>query len=295
MHPTNGGIEVNISNVPVLRKLEYRYGPYLFGNTLGFAINRTWKNFVSDCKMVYPIKNKAVTGTPAARLQDQGLAVLGKTNVDELASHVEAYFGSENKVYAAMNSAEALKLAPQVLNVIQSVQLEVEAFFGSHFQPYWISIQKTAPGPTSTASSFGWHIDDNPKEMIKLFVYLNDVSESNGAFRAFPWKVTKKLLKDGFRSNSEMVRMANHEKINKFLEANPKSLLVLEGPKGTVLGFDNNLVHKGTAPREGYRLAIQIPIIPSMAPITLEQVEKALQSPGKRDYPVNPYINDFGS
>ena len=182
-----------------------------------------------------------------------------------------------------------------MFKVIQSVQLEVEAFFGSHFQPYWISIQKTSPGPTSTASSFGWHIDDNPKEMIKLFVYLNDVSESNGAFRAFPWKVTKKLLKDGFRSNSEMVRMANHEKINKFLEVNPDSLLVLEGPKGTVLGFDNNLVHKGTAPRQGYRLAIQIPVIPSMTPIALEQVEKALQSPGRRDYPSNPYFNDFGS
>lgn len=286
---------MNISNVPVLRKLEYRYGPYLFGNTLGFAINRTWYKFVSDCKKVYPAKTRAVTGTPAAKLQNQGLAVIGKTNVDELASQVEAYFESDKQVYAAMNSADALKLAPQVFKVIQSVQLEVEAFFGSYFQPYWISIQKTSPGPTSTASSFGWHTDDNPKEMIKLFVYLNDVFESNGAFRAFPWNVSKKMLRDGFRSNSEMVRMANHEKINDFLEANPKSLIVLEGPKGTVLGFDNNLVHKGTAPREGYRLAIQIPVIPSMTPISLEQVEKALQSHGRRDYPVNPYVNDYGS
>lgn len=285
---------MNISKIPVLRKFEYRYGPYLFGNTLGFEVNRAWKNFVSDCQKVYRGKKRAGVGTPAATMQDQGLAVLGQINVEELAVAVEAYFGNDQKVYAAMDTAEAAKLAPLVFKALQSVQHEVEAFFGSHFQPYWISIQKTCPGPTSSASSFGWHIDDNPKEMIKVFVYLNDVSESNGAFRAFPWKITKKLLKDGFRSNSEMVRMANHEKINKYLEDNPDSLLVLEGPKGTVLGFDNNLVHKGTAPRQGYRLAIQIPVIPSLTPITLEQVEKALSSPGKRDYPLNPYVNDYG-
>jgi hypothetical protein len=78
------------------------------------------------------------------------------------------------------------------------------------------------------------------------------------------------------------------------LRNNPTGLKVLEGKAGTVLAFDNNLVHKGTAPREGFRYAIQIPIIPALSAITLEKVEMALGSPRLRDYPANPAFNDHG-
>ena len=285
---------MNFFNLPGLRKFEYRYGPFLNGNTLGFEVNKNWRNFSKYCSSKYISSANQYDLDKAQTLKRDGLAILDKVDVTLLSKKVYQYFQNDDSLFSQMDLENQIKLTDDIYDILCKVKNPVQEYFQSHFRPYWISIQKTSPGKASTASSFGWHIDDNPKQMIKLFVYLNDVKESNGAFRAFPWKVSKKILKEGFRSNSEEVRTRNHSKIDDFLLKNPDSIRILEGEKGTVLGFDNNLVHKGTAPREGFRLAIQIPVIPSPEPLMKKDVESALISSRKRDYPKNPFVKEFG-
>lgn len=279
----------------IRKKIEYRFGPVIFGNTLGFEKNELWRNFHDSCKKSFAASNNIPSHSTAAKeLKRDRLTILSKQEVSTLAKGVADYFGNSDDVYSEMPSEVALTFAPQIFNLLKKAESDVFSYYGSYFQTYWILIQRTTPGKTTAASSFGWHIDDNPKEFMKLFVYLNDVFDTNGAFRAFSWKHSRKILLKGFRSNGEVTRVNAQPLADNYLAKKSHALKVLEGPEGTVLAFDNNLVHKGTAPETGYRHAIQIPIYPSKNPLTLEMVERSLLSPRKRDYPQNPENNDFG-
>ena len=278
----------------IYRKVEYRLGPAIFGNTLGFEKNKVWRSYHNLCRQEFSTYGQELPSKAVGELKKDRLSILSRQDVTKLALQVSNYFGESDAVYSEMSTSEAVKNAKYIFEILKKAERDVINFYGSYFQPYWIKIQRTNPGKTTAASSFGWHIDDNHKELMKLFVYLNDVSESNGAFRAFPWSHSRRILLKGFRSNGEATRVAAQPIADKYLNANPRSLKILEGIAGTVLSFDNNLVHKGTAPRMGYRDAIQIPVYPSKVPLTLEMIQRALLSPQKRDYPMNPEENDFG-
>jgi hypothetical protein len=277
----------------LFKKLEYMYGPAYYGNTLGVNKNRIWQKYHEECKKLS--KNYVGSSSePAKLLKKNRMTKLATINVSNLANSISNYFGNSTETFEEMPLSQASKFATDIYQVLKDVEPHITSYYGSYFQPYWIRIQRTTPGETTAASSFGWHIDDNPKELMKIFVYLNDCSKSNGAFRAFSWKHSRKILFKGFRSNGEQTRVNYQPLVDRYLKKFPESLMVLEGLGGTVLAFDNNLVHKGTAPEIGFRHAIQIPIYPAKKPVTLEMVEVALNSPKKRDYPQNPYVNDFG-
>ncbi len=271
----------------------------LFGNSLGFRTNLKWRKLSKEAKKMYNIP--VLNSLKSAELISSRLCVLGQSNCLELQNFVHNYFedGKGSPVEGApqiiIMDRETQKLtANWIYSILKEFSTPVETFFKSYFQPYHIIIQKSIPGNTTADTSFGWHLDDNPDEYIKLFIYLNDVKESNGAFRAFDLVSSQKILAKGFKSYSAKDRINSQGIADAYLKDNPDSLKILEGAAGTVLAFDNNLVHKGTAPREGYRYAIQIPVIPSLHQFDLKCVEKALTSPRLRDYPLNPLINDHG-
>jgi hypothetical protein len=280
-----------------LKYFEYRFGPAIHGNTLGLEFNRNWAKYHKDCRKSIS-SNQLHTDDhllKARELSKDRLSVLTQVDTEQLSKLVSDYFGDSNQVYSEMPPELSVQYTDMLFKILKQAEPYVTAYYGSYFQPYYMLIQRTTPGKTTAASSFGWHIDDNPKELMKLFVYLNDVSESNGAFRAFPWSFSRKILMKGFRSNGESTRVNAQPLADNFLSKNPGALKILEGSKGTILAFDNNLVHKGTAPRIGYRHAIQIPIYPSLVPLNKEMVRRALSSSRSHDYPRNPYINDYGN
>ena len=271
-----------------------RFGSAMFSNTLGTARNKEWREFHNSCKYEFDKSESREHSKAAEELRKDRLSVLANVDVKTLASEVNSFFGDSKDVYSEIPALDAVNYAPEIYGILKSVEGEMKSYYGSYFQPYWISIQRTTPGKTSAATSFGWHIDDNPKELMKLFVYLNDVREENGAFRAFSWKHSRAILLKGFKSDTEVRRVDSQSIADTYFSRHPQSLKVLEGQEGTILAFDNNLVHKGTAPRMGFRHAIQIPVYPAMGPVNLGMVERALLSPRKRDYPENPIQNDFG-
>ena len=288
-------IDINRIKAIVSRKLSL----IIYGNSLGIKTNRIWAQYEKACKNSF--EKKSPNSKIAQSLVETRLCILGQSNSEKLQNFVHSYFSSgkgvvlpETPQLINMDIEFQAKTATWIYEVLKEFSEPIESFFDSHFQPYWITIQKTIPGDTKADTSFGWHFDDNPKQYIKIFIYLNDVSENNGAFRAFDLKSTKSMISKGFKSYSKEERIASQDIVNDYLRLNPISLKILEGKAGSVLAFDNNLIHKGTAPREGFRYAVQIPIIPSMNPIRLDQVERALCSPKKHDYPVNPFQNDFG-
>lgn len=269
----------------------------LYGHSLGKGVQDTWDAFHAECQAAYNDRPSTTPDQAAAvsALVELGQANLGVKAPPQLCAAVSAAFEKtgSRELISYIPRDEAGVFAPGIFGVLESVSPVIESFYGSYYQPYWISLQQNFPGQASTASSFGWHIDDNPRQLMKIFIYFNDVFESNGAFRAFTYPVSKKLLEDGFMSWSEKLRTSNQGMIDDYLAAHPTELKVLEGTAGTVLMFDNNLVHKGTPPREGFRHLAQIEIYPSMTKLTEQQVHMAMTNPLAADYPADPRVNDL--
>lgn len=269
----------------------------LYGHSLGKGVQASWDSFHADCQAAYtaPAQVDPEAANAARSLHALGQANLGVKSPASLNKAVSSAFdaiGSHDLV-SYIPREQAAAFAPSIHQVLQSVSPAIEAFYGSYYQPYWISLQQNFPGSASASSSFAWHIDDNPRQLMKIFIYFNDVYEPNGAFRAFTYPVSKELLAAGFKSWSERLRIESQPMINDYFAAHPDELKVLEGEAGTVLMFDNNLVHKGTPPREGFRQLAQIEIYPSLTKITEKQTELAISRPLTFDYPKDPRVNDL--
>jgi hypothetical protein len=283
---------------------ENRILPAIKFNTLGFRTNSLWSNYLENCRNTWGGKNLKLVESRIVKITSEmkrdGLAVIDSLELNDLSDAVNLRFREQLEKEGLSEFPEYISLPPELqLDFTESVYSKllkvspiIENFFKSHFQPYWIATYRTQPGSVKSGSSFSWHMDNNPKEYMKIFFYLNDVKESNGAFRAVKKKSSRYLILRGFRSNSEALK--NGPMVDNFLRKFPNTLKVLEGKKGTVIFFDNNLVHKGTLPEQGTRTVMSIAMIPSLKPFTKIDVEKALTSPRVRDYPIEPTQNDFG-
>lgn len=263
-------------------------------------MQRRWDNYHKKCKKVYSniITLNDHDITRVKQLHTDGATTLAKLDCRIFSSEINSRFesmkdGNSHLSVQLPRDPTVLEFVPQIFNILQKVSPLVEAYFGSYFQPYFITIERNQPAQTTADTSFGWHIDDNPRQIMKIFIYLNDVYRDNGAFRAFSYKHSYQILKKGFISYSEKTRTKNQAIVNDYYNFNQDSLTVFEGDAGTVLMFDNNIVHKGTAPIIGDRQFVQIEIFPSLKKITEQQVANALTRPIVRDYPIDPHCNDM--
>tara|TARA_R110000824_G_scaffold27426_10_gene93206 strand:- start:3827 stop:4660 length:834 start_codon:yes stop_codon:yes gene_type:complete len=113
-------------------------------------------------------------------------------------------------------------------------------------------VYKTRSGmyDSKSVGSLLWHIDNHPEEVIKIMVYLEDVDETSGPFQI--------LDKQGSGSKVQTTRVDHKDwtdfnpqtrysdsQIDHFrgLGYIPKNLT---GPAGTVIIFDNNIIHRAT-------------------------------------------------
>ena len=226
----------------------------------------------------------------ARQLDSTGIAIIGVVDVDELARIAEEKLNEVPVVdgYAQFPRRYNPLLVPHLYRILLQKKSAIEACLRSHFKVNWFEVQKIAPGRQSAGSSFEYHTDDTPLPLMKLFIYLTDARESNGAFRAFDYKHTDRLLRLGMlESTYPGERRAKAQGL--IPPGFDESLTVVEGPKGTVFLFDNNLIHKGTLPREGIRIHISMEIMPSPSPITEADLLRGCESEIQEYYPVNPF------
>ena len=267
-----------------------------FGNTLGLPVNYKWLFYHLKCRFFFQGSLKTELKEAVRQFKNERLCKIGDFPLSDLAIKVSEYFRSLNSDVSHEDIPPLIQkeYGSLLYEALSKVSPFIEMQYGSYFQPYWVAIQQSLPGVEDLSSSDSWHIDDNPKPMLKIFFYLNEVNEWNGAFRAFPWKYSKLLLSRGFKSYNPETRIKNQSMVNEFFKENRGKLRILEGKQGAALLFDNNLVHKGTLPKKSYRHVVQILIYPSVKPMTIDMVRNALESPRLWDYPKNPSLNDYG-
>ena len=165
-------------------------------------------------------------------------------------------------------SAQGEPLAIQIKNIWDIPELEQIAdsilphlernVFASYIHLSAIHIYRNIKFDGQPLSSWLWHYDNNPKEAVKMLVYLTDVGEDNAPFEY--------MVRDGEAKKMETSRTGfNHWKPpyipNSRISAQMISDLEKEGykkkkitgPAGTILFFDNNIIHRATSPKDGYR------------------------------------------
>jgi hypothetical protein len=188
-----------------LSRLRFRL--MYFGNTLGFKVNFLYflQHFIS---MLLAKGTRVLPDSPkfARELRLKGLIKVGKVDVAMAAKWADQYFGPHRPGSGETQVVRgaAAELAPEIFRILEEIAEPVlNAYYGSHFQFYWANLVRNETMESfAGGSSWDFHLDDNPRQLLKVFIYLNDVYASNAAFRAFDYTA----LKSFFEMDSCLVR-----------------------------------------------------------------------------------------
>jgi hypothetical protein len=136
-------------------------------------------------------------------------------------------------------------------------------------------------------ASWLWHFDNHPREMLKVIIYLTDVDDGSAPFeylcghdgRPVRGGPIGPLARDG------RVPMAA---IQDRLAAGARCEAVT-GPQGTVLLFDDNVIHRATLATRRHRDVIVLQLRPASIPTRPRLGPKWTGSFDHHDFPPNPW------
>lgn len=138
-------------------------------------------------------------------------------------------------------------------DVIPVVEPILRAYFGSWFYVRDVYCYRTQPVPAAQGS-YQWHRDNYPPGSMKVMVYLTDVEPEDGPLTVAAGShagFEPSLGRVGDRYEDAFVR-------ERF------SLKDCVGPRGTVILFNNNAIHRATDPRRGHRDVVNFTVFPSV-------------------------------
>jgi ectoine hydroxylase-related dioxygenase (phytanoyl-CoA dioxygenase family) len=250
---------------------------------------KKWRDYYDECKQAY--------GNSSADLKDLTISINkpGEENifnfddrytktVDTLREKLEHHLtqpGSYSMKNIAMGVNDIFVFEDELATMIDDYitpALE-EKVFGSYVTCDNIKMYKTPETDAREASSWLWHLDNNPAEQIKVMVYINDVNKDSGAFRWLEqedgsgikltpsrrdfsyWYEGIELEKFQARGVQWNGTRLQNNLIQHWMNEGCK-IHDVEAPAGTAIVFDNNIVHKGTIPTNGYRLAMTLQFKP---------------------------------
>lgn len=277
-----------------------------FGNTLGFIVNPIYllHNCIARIFFLVNFKKKSflkssLTKSNSKELKNLGLKIIGITSCHhKLKEKFRSSFDERAASDVFLDSPGYIRLNRQLYSnfldeIIEIIESDLNNFlysyYGSYYKIFWTSILRMCPvDGHKDDESLLWHYDDNPEGILKVFIYCSDQKEDTGAFKTFDLKTSNILKKTGFFTYTTEDRIKNQEKI-KLLE-NKKNYLVAEGDAGSILVFQNNIIHKGNLPKIGNRDLIVLEVIPSLTKMTKDDVLYSLNKNVTVDYPKNPFF-----
>ncbi len=157
-----------------------------------------------------------------------------------------------------LNISNSLSNVPELTSLIHpEVEAVIEACFGSHFKIYSSELYRTVPTHTPPEASALWHTDNYPPAVYKIMVYLTPCDKETGALRLHPLPSTRRILRQGF---------FNRYKASPFQRQLDHDGVTVEGPAGTVLFWNSNMIHRAHAPSKAFRDVAAFKLLPSPEP-----------------------------
>ena len=276
---------------------------YCFGNTLGLTTNFIYSFHHTISKVYFYLTKNSNTkrklNKKIINLKENGVDIVGNyKKIHELKKKFNHYFSKkgikkntrkDKGGYFFLKKRLLKNFSKELHNFIKSdLDKVLKEYYKSNYNLYWVEIVRSFPIKNHKDNkSLLYHFDDNPNSVLKTFIYLNNQDQNSGAFRTLLKKDSTKLKQKGFLSYTKKDREKNQYMIN---ENNLKNKVkTFKGKKGSILIFQNNIVHKGNLPKNKDRDLIVIETIPSIKEINTSKIEKTLERTIDRDYPKNPF------
>lgn len=182
----------------------------------------------------------------------------------------------------------------KIANII--VPFLEEKRFGCHLYVDKVYIYRTLK-LKKRESSYLWHYDNNPSEIVKNIIYLTKVTNENSPFEYLANKNGNGILANPTRTGPDNWHPApNNSRItNKELfELQKKGYegRKIIGDVGTTYSFNNNAIHRVNPIIEGYRDVINIRVKPSIDK-KKDYINRKWTSGHEKSGAVNPYPDVF--
>lgn len=135
--------------------------------------------------------------------------------------------------------------------IIPAISSALESYYRSNCYVRDVCCYRTQPIP-SVQGSYQWHVDNYPAGSLKVIVYLTDVTQETGPLKvALGSHIGFQPVLGGIGERFEEEYVHRHFNIMDCL-----------GPRGTVIIFNNNMIHRATDPVSGHRDVINFSVFP---------------------------------
>jgi hypothetical protein len=161
------------------------------------------------------------------------------------------------------------------------------AVYCSHVIVDKVYVYRSPVSRQSPKASWLWHFDNHPREMLKVMVYLTDVDRDSAPFEYLADANGRPKLGAPLAPLHSDSRVPAAQ-IERDLAAGWTSEVVT-GPAGTVLVFDDNVVHRGTLARARHRDVVVFQVRPATFRATPRLDPRWTGSFGHLDFNPDPH------
>lgn len=137
--------------------------------------------------------------------------------------------------------------------------------YGSHAIVDNVYVYRSPVSRQTPRASWLWHYDNHPYEVLKVMIYLTDVTDGTAPFEYLRRAGSLRPLHGSpIAPGYGHGRIADQE-LRRRLNDGYESHTVI-GPAGTMLIFDDNIIHRGNLAREGHRDVLVLQVRPVTFP-----------------------------
>ena len=235
-------------------------------------------------------------------LKNKGITFLEKqNNTFRLREKFDFFFSDENKEkysnydspgYRFLKREMVMKFQPEIKDIIDNkIDPFLKKYYESYYKIFWVNILQMTPVKNyKDDESLLWHYDDNPKGILKIFIYCSQQDKDTGAFTFINLKKSEKIKREGFFTYTTEDRVKSQTKLlNKITKSD---INIASGEEGSILVFQNNIIHKGSLPLKDKRNLIALEVLPSTTKMNNNDLTKVLNKPFTIDFPKNPFSNN---
>lgn len=143
-------------------------------------------------------------------------------------------------------------------------------------------------------SSWLWHFDNHPNEMIKMMIYLTDVDEESSPFEILvdsnndkPIRLnSNRIFEHDWKESEPFQYFSGQYNGNRISDNDIKNLLnngyktkKIYGKKGTIILFSENIIHKATYPKTKERNVVNTVLSSSIK--SSHNINNSISNPNK--------------
>ena len=194
--------------------------------------------------------------------------------------------------YRFLKREKVKDFEPEIKHILESkIDFFLKKYFKSNYKIFWVNILQMTPVKNhDDDESLLWHYDDNPTGILKIFIYCSNQDKDTGAFTFIELEKSEKIKCEGFFTYTTEDRIKNQNIF--FKNIDNTDINIAAGDEGSILVFQNNIVHKGNLPLRDKRNLIVLEVMPSLSKMSDGDLRKVLKKPFTIDFPRNPFLNN---